>query len=123
MCKNIHMEEKEKKGEGTPNPQEKTVTKEEKPKDEKNKIDDAKAKADEGGQKPKEKEPSYADALNKVKADYEKKIANLNEAHKKQIKERDDIIRQLAVNGDEKPQTPRKTVHEIINERRKIVKW
>lgn len=90
-------------------------------KDDKTKKDEEKpAKKDET---KKVEEPRYADALNKVKADYEKKITKILSQKDAEIKERDDIIRQLAVNGDEKPPLPVKSIHERIAEKRQFKKW
>lgn len=65
-------------------------------------------------------EPSYTDALLDVKKEYESKIAKLNEEHNKQIKERDNVIKQLL--NDENT-APVETVADKINKKRVFKKW
>lgn len=68
--------------------------------------------------------PTYAEALEAIRGDMEKRIAEVRAAAERDIKERDDIIRQL-MNGsadNPAPDMPR-TVADGINARRNFTKW
>ena len=70
-------------------------------------------------------EPSYIESLNIIKADYEKRIEDERKKAKEEIKERDDVIRQLLQGANNSPNSENsyKSVADIVNERRAFTKW
>ena len=65
--------------------------------------------------------PSYSEQLNQLKSDFEEKLENQKKAYEQEIKERDNVIRQLMTSeADNSMQSSR--LNEI-NKRRNYSKW
>ncbi len=65
--------------------------------------------------------PSYSEQLNQLKSDFEEKLENQKKAYEQEIKERDNVIRQLMISEtDNNMQISR--LNEI-NKRRSYTKW
>jgi len=109
----------------------KTKTDEQPPKEE-NKKEETKTetKAEENKEQPKkeikkeEKVETYKDAIDKVTAKYEKKLATQRADFEKKIKERDDVIAEMVVNEENgREQTPTTSIKDRIAKRRAYKKW
>lgn len=86
--------------------------------------DDGAPAAEEPAPEPTPAPPTYAEALEEIRQDMEKRVAEVKAAAERDIKERDDIIRQFMNGGADKPapDMPR-TVADGINARRNYKKW
>lgn len=70
-------------------------------------------------------EPGYKEELEAVRTEYEAKISELQETHKKELKERTDVIKQLLTGGkitDEQIDYSER-ISERINKNREFTKW
>ena len=71
-------------------------------------------------QQPTEQPEALPEVVTAIKAQYEKRIADLNSQHAKDIAERDAVITQLL--ATDKPE-PTETIADRINKRRTYKKW
>lgn len=71
-------------------------------------------------EQPTEKPEALPEVVTAIKAQYEKRIADLNSQHAKDIAERDAVITQLL--SEDKPE-PTETIADRINKRRTYKKW
>lgn len=68
--------------------------------------------------------PTYAEALEAIRQDMEQRVEEVRAAAERDIKERDDIIRQLmSGRADTPPPDMPRTVADSINARRQYTKW
>lgn len=71
-----------------------------------------------------EKVPSYQESLMALKAEYDKKFADQREKYEAEIKERDDVIKQIMTEPSEVASAPAgDTITDTINATRHFIKW
>ena len=69
---------------------------------------------------PPAQEATFTQAINDIRTEYEKKFAELNEKHKRELDERNNVIKQLLTGDKSEAQIPDEaaTVADIINKKR-----